>query len=208
MPTSAASSRAGVNVARFIAYKALNSVFLGLSIGTVFILYTPLSPKIFSAGGIGLALATLVIASQYQRLFTVDWFYRSSLLVELIILSGIVGVLIYPVETPLALFIYVGYQITFAFGSYLVRCETLLLVEHKKLATLDAAKQAGYLLGMALSWGIYELMEQRFAIQEQVTQVVWMHWPLLLVQLGTIALLLWAFRHRDGQRLLSAGAVN
>jgi len=35
-----------------------------------------------------------------------------------------------------------------------------------------------------------------------------MHWPLLFIQLGTIALLLWAFRDRDGQRVLSTDTVN
>ena len=44
----------------FLAYKFFNSLFLGLSIGAVFTLYEPLSPAIFSAGGIGLALATLL----------------------------------------------------------------------------------------------------------------------------------------------------
>ncbi len=41
----------------FLAYKFFNSLFLGLSIGAVFTLYEPLSPAIFSAGGIGLALS-------------------------------------------------------------------------------------------------------------------------------------------------------
>ena len=63
----------------FLAYKFFNSLFLGLSIGAVFTLYEPLSPAIFSAGGIGLALATLVIATQYHRLFNPEWFYRLSI---------------------------------------------------------------------------------------------------------------------------------
>ena len=32
----------------FIRYKFLNSLFLGLSVGAVFVLYTPLSPAVFS----------------------------------------------------------------------------------------------------------------------------------------------------------------
>ena len=62
----------------FVTYKFLNSLFMGLSIGSVFTLYAPLSPATFSAGGIGLALATLIIATQYHRLFNRDWFFRLS----------------------------------------------------------------------------------------------------------------------------------
>ena len=47
-----------IRPAAFIRYKFLNSLFLGLSVGAVFVLYTPLSPAVFSAGGIGLALGT------------------------------------------------------------------------------------------------------------------------------------------------------
>ena len=139
----------------FIRYKFLNSLFLGLSVGAVFILYTPLSPAIFSAGGIGLALGTLMVATQYRRILAPGWFFRLSLLVELITLSGVAAVLILPLELPLALFVYIGYQLTFSLGSYLVRCETLLMVSIEQLRKLDMAKQAGYLLGMAGARGIY-----------------------------------------------------
>ena len=84
----------------FIRYKFLNSLFLGLSVGAVFILYTPLSPAIFSAGGIGLALGTLMVATQYRRILAPGWFFRLSLLVELITLSGVAAVLILPLELP------------------------------------------------------------------------------------------------------------
>ena len=40
-----------IRPAAFIRYKFLNSLFLGLSVGAVFVLYTPLSPAVFSAGG-------------------------------------------------------------------------------------------------------------------------------------------------------------
>ena len=101
----------------FIVYKFLNSVFLGLSVGAVFVLYTPLSPSIFSAGGIGLALGTLLVATQYRRILVPKWFYRLSLLVELTTLTGVAAVLVFPLDLSLALFIYIGYQITFALGA-------------------------------------------------------------------------------------------
>ena len=108
MPTHPA-----VRPERFIQYKFLNSLFLGLSVGAVFVLYTPLSPAVFSAGGIGLALGTLLVATQYQRILAATWFFRLSMLVELVTLSGVIAVLALPIELPLALFVYIGYQITF-----------------------------------------------------------------------------------------------
>ena len=178
----------------FLAYKFFNSLFLGLSIGAVFTLYEPLSPAIFSAGGIGLALATLIIATQYHRLFNPEWFYRLSLAVEIVILLGVVGVLLYPIEKPLALFIYLGYQFTFALGSYLVRCETLLFVDNKRLTQLDIAKQTAYLVGMAASWWAYQIFETQFQIIDKATQVSAIHWPLLLVEIMIIFCLTLAFQ--------------
>ena len=143
-----------IRPAAFIRYKFLNSLFLGLSVGAVFVLYTPLSPAVFSAGGIGLALGTLIVATQYRRILAPDWFFRLSLGVELVTLSGVVAVLLFPLELALALFIYIGYQMTFSLGNYLVRCETLLMVSVEQLRKLDVAKQAGYLLGMGGVGGV------------------------------------------------------
>ena len=149
------TSHPAIRPAAFIRYKFLNSLFLGLSVGAVFVLYTPLSPAVFSAGGLGLAVGTLIVATQYRRILAPAWFFRLSLLVELITLSGVAAVLILPIEVPLALFVYIGYQITFSLGNYLVRCETLLMGAVDQLRRLDVAKQAGYLLGMAVAWGLY-----------------------------------------------------
>ena len=188
-----------LNFGWFLAYKFFNSLFLGLSIGAVFTLYEPLSPATFSAGGVGLALATMVIATQYHRIFDPWWFFRLSLGVEVIILLGVIGVLIYPIEQPLALFIYLGYQITFALGSYLVRCETLLVVEQRRLTQLDVTKQIAYLIGMGASWAAYLLMENHFAVVDKAAQVVAIHGPLLAVEAAVIACLVLAFS-RAGSR--------
>lgn len=185
--------QSGIQLNWFLAYKFINSLFLGVSIGSVFVLYSPLSPSIFSAGGIGLALGTLLIATQYHRLFNVQWFFRISLGVELVILAGIIGVLVHPIDAPLALFIYIGYQFSFAFGSYLVRCETLLIQAQANLKQLDIAKQAGYLLGMAGAWLFYELVESVWSVSEQTQQVTAIHWPLLIIETGVIASLVRAF---------------
>lgn len=182
-----------LNFGWFLAYKFFNSLFLGLSIGAVFTLYEPLSPATFSAGGVGLALATMVIATQYHRIFDPWWFFRLSLGVEIIILLGVIGVLIYPIEQPLALFIYLGYQITFALGSYLVRCETLLVVEQRRLTQLDVTKQIAYLIGMGASWAAYLVMEKHFAVVDKAAQVVAIHGPLLMVEVAVIVCLVLAF---------------
>ena len=188
-----------LNFGWFLAYKFFNSLFLGLSIGAVFTLYEPLSPATFSAGGVGLALATMVIATQYHRIFDPWWFFRLSLGVEVIILLGIIGVLIYPIEQPLALFIYLGYQVTFALGSYLVRCETLLVVEQRRLTQLDVTKQIAYLIGMGASWASYLVMANHFAVVDKAAQVVAIHGPLLVVEAAVIAFLVLAFS-RAGSR--------
>ena len=59
----------------------------------------------FSAGGIGLALGTLIVATQYQRILAPSWFFRLSLGVELVTLIGVAAVLVLPLELHLALFL-------------------------------------------------------------------------------------------------------
>ena len=189
---------------RFIQYKFLNSLFLGLSVGAVFVLYTPLSPAIFSAGGIGLAVGTLVVATQYRRILAARWFFHLSLLVELVTLSGVVAVLTFPVELPLALFVYIGYQLTFSLGNYLVRCETLLMVSVDQLRKLDVAKQAGYLLGMGAAWAIYSWLAASAHMEDRTAQVVALHWVLVVVEILVIAAL-WRSFHR--QRLLEENSL-
>lgn len=94
-----------IRPAAFNRYEFLNSLSRGLSVGAVFVLYTPLSPAVFSAGGIGLALGILIVATQYRRALAPGWFFRLSLGVELVTLSGVVAVLRFPLELALALFI-------------------------------------------------------------------------------------------------------
>jgi hypothetical protein len=185
-----------IRPAAFIRYKFLNSLFLGLSIGAIFVLYTPLSPAVFSAGGIGLALGTLVIATQYRRILVAGWFFRLSLGVELVTLSGVTAVLLFPLELPLALFIYIGYQVTFSLGNYLVRCETLLMVSVDQLRKLDVAKQAGYLLGMGSAWAVYASLERFAGVDERVDQVISLHWALAVIEI-LVVIALWQAFNRD-----------
>ena len=185
-----------IRPAAFIRYKFLNSLFLGLSVGAVFVLYTPLSPAVFSAGGLGLALGTLIVATQYRRILVPAWFFRLSIAVELITLSGVTAVLALPIALPLALFVYVGYQITFSLGNYLVRCETLLMGSVEQLRQLDIAKQAGYLLGMAAAWAIYTGLEHWLMVSEETAQVVSLHWVLWGLEVMVLGAL-WGAFNRD-----------
>lgn len=185
-----------IRPAAFIRYKFLNSLFLGLSVGAVFVLYTPLSPAVFSAGGLGLALGTLIVATQYQRILVPAWFFRLSIAVELITLSGVTAVLVLPIALPLALFVYIGYQITFSLGNYLVRCETLLMGSVEQLRQLDIAKQAGYLLGMAAAWAIYTGLEHWLMVSEETAQVVSLHWALWGLEVMVLGAL-WGAFNRD-----------
>ena len=182
-----------IRPAAFIRYKFLNSLFLGLSVGAVFVLYTPLSPAVFSAGGLGLALGTLIVATQYRRILVPAWFFRLSIAVELITLSGVTAVLVLPIALPLALFVYIGYQITFSLGNYLVRCETLLMGSMEQLRQLDIAKQAGYLLGMASAWAIYTGLEHWLMVSEETAQVVSLHWVLWGLEVLVLGALWHAF---------------
>ena len=48
-------SNTNLNPSAFIIYKWFNSLFLGVSIGSVFTIYEPLEPSVYSLGGIALA---------------------------------------------------------------------------------------------------------------------------------------------------------
>ena len=55
----------------FIKYKLINSLFLGISVGSIFTIYTPLEPSIYSIGGILLALAMLFTAKLYSKIINI-----------------------------------------------------------------------------------------------------------------------------------------
>jgi hypothetical protein len=196
MHTGSSSLDPAIQPAWFTAYKFFNSLFTGLSVGAVFTIYTPLDPEIFSAGGIGLALGMLLIATQYPRLLNSRWFLGISLAVELIMLVAVLLILGLQINPTTALAVYLGYQFTFVFGSYLVRCETLLLAEDRWLTRVDIAKQSGYLLGMAIAWGFYQALESNWAISDNSEQVVTLHYLLLGVEVVVVALLWRAFERQ------------
>jgi len=183
-------------IRKFLWYKFLNSLFLGLSIGSVFTLYTPLNPSIYSIGGVVLALGMLFIAKQYSKILNIDAFYKISLLVEFVLLFGILYFLLFSYSFTTALIVYIGYQITFVFGSYLVRAETLFLKYKKAIELVDVVKQKGYLVGMLLSYGFYQGLEYFLKITDNQIKVYWIHYLLLVSQILIIVMLLASFRRR------------
>ena len=177
----------------YLWYKFLNSLFLGLSVGAVFTLYTPLEPFVFSIGGIVLALGLLGVAKAYERMMNLRRFIQVTLLVESVTLMLVMSFLIFKYHYSNVLFIYGSYQLTFMFGSYLIRMETLLLKRTKTLSLADIAKQKGYLWGMVLSYLFYQFLAS-YGIEEKQMQVYGMYWFLCLLQIGIIFFVVKSFR--------------
>lgn len=183
-----------LNIREFLKYKLLNSAFLGLSVGSIFVLYTPLMPSVYSIGGILLALGMLLVAKFYYKILNMNYFYKISLFVELVLLFIITYFLIFSYSYMTALIVYIGYQLTFTFGSYLIRAETLFLKKTKPIELVDVAKQKGYLLGMLVSYLFYTLLEYIFSVNDKQTQVYVIHVLLFFFQLSIIFYLIKSFR--------------
>ena len=185
-----------IDYRNFIQYKFFNSLFLGISVGSIFTIYSPLSPSIYSFGGILLALAMLFIAKLYSKILNMYYFYCISLAVEIIALILVSYFLLFSYSYTTALLVYLGYQTTFVFGSYLVRAETILLKKTQILTFLDVAKQKGYLIGMAISFGFYKICEYFFNITNNQSQVYNMHFLLIFIQILTIIILIKSFKQK------------
>ena len=180
--------------ATFIKYKFFNSLFTGLSIGMLFTIYEPIQPTTFSIGGIILALGMLLIAKFYDKLLNINSFFIISLIVEIAMLITVVILVLLGYSLISALLIYIGYQLTFIFGGYLVRAETLVAKDKDYLGKIDVFKQLGYLVGLTVSYFFYKIVENFFLITEAEYQINLIHYPLLLLQLSVILFLSFSFR--------------
>ena len=187
------SRKLRINNRNFIKYKFFNSLSLGTSVGSIFTIYAPLEPSVYSLGGIFLALGMLFVATLYSKILNINYFYKISLFVELVILSVIIAFLLLSFNYQIALFVYIGYQLTFMFGSYLVRGETLIIKKDRLLTLIDVAKQFGYLLGLGASFLFYKFIEYQFQIIDNQTQVFYIHYFLLLIEIIVIILLVKSF---------------
>ena len=187
------SSRLRINNRNFFKYKFFNSLFLGTSLGSIFTIYAPLDPAVYSIGGIALAVSLLIVATLYSRILNINYFYKISLFVELVILTVIIAFLLFSFNYQIALIVYIGYQITFMFGSYLVRGETLILKKDRLLTLVDVSKQFGYLAGLGTSFLFYKIIEYKFQIIDNQTQVFYIHYLLLLIEIVVIYFLIKSF---------------
>lgn len=178
----------------FLKYKFLNSLFLGLSVGSIFTIYSPLEPSIFSIGGIVLALGMLFIAKLYHKILNIHYFYKISLLVEVTLLTVIAYFLLFSLNYTTALIFYIGYQVTFLFGSYLVRAETIFLDRTALLSMVDVVKQKGYLVGLLLSYLFYQFLEKLLLLSEHTQQVYNIHIVLFILEIFIIFYLIKSFR--------------
>jgi hypothetical protein len=182
-----------INLRSYLWYKLFNSLFLGLSVGSIFVIYTPLEPSVYSIGGIFLALGMLLIAKFYEKLMKMQIFFYITLLVELIVLCFVGFFLCYNYSYITAMSVYAGYQLTFVFGNYLLRMETIALKRSKLLSFIDVAKQKGYLLGLILSYLFYKSLEY-LAINDKQIQVYNLYIILFILQLIIIILILKSFK--------------
>jgi hypothetical protein len=105
----------------------------------------------------------------------------------------IIYFLIFPYNYQTALLVYIGYQVTFVFGSYLVRAETLLLGTDALLTKLDSAKQLGYLAGLLLSYLFYQTITY-YGIQSNQDKIYNLHYLLLINEVLVIWLITKSFK--------------
>ena len=160
--------------------------------GSIFILYTPLEPSIFSLGGIFLAIGMLVLAKFYSKIMNIEAFFYITLFVELVVFAFVVAFLILNYSYMSALLVYLGYQVTFVFGSYLVRMETIALKKTAIISLADIMKQKGYLAGLVLSYFFYKFLEY-IDINDKQIQVYDLHIGLLILELSIIYMIFVAF---------------
>jgi len=184
-----------INYRFYLWYKFFNSLFLGLSVGSIFVVYSPLKPSIYSLGGIFLALGMMVVAKFYEDIMNIKAFFYITLFVELCVLGFILAFLYLNYSYMSALIVYVGYQVTFLFGSYLVRMETVALKKTALLSFADIAKQKGYLFGLVISYLFYKILDF-FDITKKQIQVYDLHFGLFLLELVIIWLVFKSFIKR------------
>ena len=140
-----------------------------------------------------LAGGMLVIAKFYDTLLNIKSFFQISLIVEVVMLLTIITFLLLQYSLTSALLIYMGYQLTFIFGGYLVRAETLVAKDKELLGKIDVNKQIGYLVGLGASFLFYKVLEYGFEIIEPQTQISILHYFLISLQTLIILLLLRSF---------------
>ena len=190
-------SRYSINVNNFIFYKFINTMFTGIAIGSYVVQYEPIKIDDFPIMGIIFAVLTIPISLLYQRILTIDYFFRFLLLVELIMLIWITLFLISPYSYQIALLIYIARNITFLFGDFLGRAETLFLKKKRILSSIDVIKQIGSICGMILSVLIYKYLEDVYLISDNQTEVYYIHFILIVLQILIVISVFKSFKKKS-----------
>ena len=84
--------------------------------------------------------------------------------------------------------------VSFFFLLSLVRAETLVADNKELLGKIDVNKQIGYLLGLAISYIFYKVLELEFNISDSKIQISILHYLLLSLQSFIIILLIRSFK--------------
>ena len=183
-----------INNKAFIRYKFFNSLFFGIAIGSYVTQYEPLKIIDFPIMGIIFSLLAIPIAMLYTKIMTINYFYRFSLFVEIIMMIWIIAFLLDPYSYQIALLIYIARQVTFLFGDFLGRAETIFIKKTEILSSIDIAKQLGAITGMIISVFFYKILENKFFITENEPQVFYIHFILMFIEIGIIYLLIKSFK--------------
>lgn len=182
-----------LNYRSYLRYKFFNALFSGIVGGSIFTIYSSLPPSTFSMGGIILALGMMGMATLYHRLMTLHYFFRFTLITEVIMLFMVGYFLLLASQTTTALIVYGAYQLSFIMGGYLARAETHFAQKSHIMGWMDIAKQQGYLAGLAFSYAFYKLLEYQGIIKAP-EQVYYLHYILLFIEVIIILSLFRAFR--------------
>ena len=124
----------------------------------------------------------------------INYFYQFSLFVEAIMMIWIIAFLMDPFSYQIALLIYIARQVTFLFGDFLGRAETIFIKKTEILSSIDVAKQLGAISGMIISVVFYKILEHKFFITENEPQVFYIHFLLCIIEISIILLLVKAFQ--------------
>ena len=151
-------------------------------------------PEVYSIGGMVLAVGMIVVAKFYEQLLNIKSFYRISMLVESVMLITVLSFLVLQFSLASALLIYCGYQLTFIFGGYLVRAETLVTHRKELLSKIDVNKQVGYLVGLGASFLFYKVLDMGLEIADPKEQINILHYFLILLQSIILMLVISSFK--------------
>lgn len=183
-----------INNRTYLTYKFLNSLFFGIAVGSYVVQYEPIKMADFPIMGVFFAVLSIPVATLYKKIMRINYFYQFSLYVEVIMIVWIIVFLIFPYSYETALLIYISRNITFVFGDFLGRAETIFLRKTEVLSSLDIAKQLGAISGMIISFCFYKSLEYFHGISDNSSQVYYIHFLLVFIELTIIYFLVRSFR--------------